>query len=148
MKRLHVNLMVRDLEQSVEFYTHLFAAHPTVQREDYAKWLLDDPRVNFSIIGSSDAPGLNHLGIQTDSAEELAQVHARMRNAKGPVSEIADATCCYAQGKKGWAMDPQGISWEGFFTEQDGLSHFGNTAPVALEPVISEQATQKKGCCG
>ena len=74
------------------FYSHLFAAHPTVQRDDYAKWLLDDPRVNFSIIGPSETPGVNHLGIQVDSGEELAQVHERMLNTQGQVSEVADTS--------------------------------------------------------
>lgn len=148
MKRLHVNLLVRDMEQSVAFYSHLFAASPTVRRADYAKWLLEDPRVNFSIIGPSDAPGLNHLGIQTESEAELAEVHARMQATQGPVSEVAEATCCYAQGKKGWAADPQGIAWEGFFTEKDGLTHFGNTAPVEMTPAKEKETQAQKSCCG
>lgn len=148
MKRMHVSLSVKNVEQSIQFYTHLFASHPTVRCGDYAKWLLDDPRVNFSIIGPSDAPGLNHLGIQTESEEELSQLHARMQNTKGPVSEVADATCCYAQGKKGWASDPQGVAWEGFFTEHDGLTHFGNVPPVEMTPAIKEQSGPQKACCG
>lgn len=148
MKRLHVNLTVKDLEQSIQFYSHLFAARPTVQREDYAKWLLDDPRVNFAIIGPSDTPGLNHLGIQTESDEELAEVHTRMQSTQGPVSDVAETTCCYAQGKKGWATDPQGIAWEGFFTEKDGLTHFGNVTPVEMHEPMKNQSNPQKGCCG
>ncbi len=146
MKRLHVSLSVKDIDQSIQFYTHLFAAHPTVHRGDYAKWLLDDPRVNFSIIGPSETPGLNHLGIQADSEEELEQVHTHMQNTQGPVSEVAETTCCYAQSKKGWATDPQGISWEGFFTREDGLTHFGNTAPVEMSVGV-EQVSRQKSCC-
>lgn len=151
MTRLHVSLSVKDVEASVQFYTHLFSSHPTVQRNDYAKWLLDDPRVNFSIIGPSETPGLNHLGIQVDTAEELELVHTRMLNTQGPVSELAETTCCYARGKKGWATDPQGISWEGFFTEQDGLQYFGNTAqidfPAATADRTMDQTSGKKACC-
>ncbi|MSP43660.1 MAG: glyoxalase/bleomycin resistance/dioxygenase family protein [Alphaproteobacteria bacterium] len=148
MKRLHVSLSVRDIEASIKFYTQLFASHPTVQREDYAKWLLDDPRVNFSIVGPTDAPGLSHLGIQVESSEELQEVHARMQATQGPVSDIADATCCYARGQKGWATDPQGVAWEGFFTHEDGLQHFGSASPVEMTPAVKEQAGQQKGCCG
>lgn len=127
MKRLHVSLSVKDIEQSIRFYTHLFAAHPTVQRDDYAKWQLEDPRVNFSILAAADMPGLNHLGIQTESEAELHELHNRMR---GDLSEIKQTTCCYAQSEKGWAHDPQGIAWEGFFTDRDGLDSFGETKPV------------------
>ncbi len=148
MKRLHVNLLVKDVEQSIAFYSHLFAAHPTVQRGDYAKWMLDDPRVNFSIIGPSDAPGLGHLGIQAESEAELAELHENMQRTQGPASEVADATCCYARGKKGWATDPQGIAWEGFFTEQDGLQHFGNVTPVETALAVKAQPEPQKGCCG
>lgn len=147
MKRLHVSLSVKDVEQSIAFYSHLFAAQPTVQREDYAKWLLDDPRVNFSIIGPSDAPGLSHLGIQAESDDELAVLHARMQNTQGPVSDVAETTCCYARGKKGWATDPQGIAWEGFFTEQDGLKTFGVTTQIAEAPPEAVRKAESGPCC-
>ena len=151
MKRLHVSLSVRDIEESIKFYAHLFAARPTVQRDDYAKWLLDDPCVNFSIVGPSGAPGLSHLGIQVESDEELEQVHTRMRNTQGPVTDVAEATCCYARGQKGWAIDPQGVAWEGFFTHEDGLSHFGNAAALDLAPAGTDKHAGKpksgSACC-
>ncbi|MEQ1889125.1 MAG: ArsI/CadI family heavy metal resistance metalloenzyme [Alphaproteobacteria bacterium] len=151
MKRLHVSLSVKDIDESIKFYTHLFASHPTVQRDDYAKWLLDDPRVNFSIVGPADAPGLSHLGIQVESQAELEQVHTRMRNTQGPVTDVAETTCCYARGKKGWAIDPQGVAWEGFFTHEDGLQQFGNATALEMPPVVADkpvgQAKSGSACC-
>ncbi len=133
MKRIHVNLTVADLEASVRVYSELFAAPPTVQRDDYAKWLIDDPCVNFAITTHGEL-GLSHLGIQTESLQELLELQSRMQLH---IPEVTGATCCYAKGQKGWAHDPQGIAWEGFFTEQDGLENFGDgrmpTAPAAIQ---------------
>ena len=142
MKRLHVSLSVKDIAQSVRFYTQLFAAHPTVQRDDYAKWLLEDPRVNFSILEVADAPGLNHLGIQTESEAELRELQTRMQEQ---LSEIKQTSCCYAQGKKGWAHDPQGIAWEGFFTDRDGLDSFGETKSIPETAAVHKP--MQTPCC-
>lgn len=147
MKRLHVSLTVNNIDASVQFYSHLFAAHPTVQRNDYAKWLLDDPRVNFSIIGSGGAPGLNHLGIQADTDTELNDIHLQMQKTQGAVSEVAESTCCYARGKKGWATDPQGIAWEAFLTSQDGLETFGETTKIPLPQTAVQESPAAGGCC-
>jgi len=169
MKRFHVNLTVADSDASVQFYTHLFAAHPTVQRPDYAKWMLDDPRVNFAITTlCGETPGLSHLGIQAESSDELQEVQARMQETQAMASDVAETACCYARGEKGWAVDPQGIAWEGFFTSQDGLETFGDgampmnvpvqaggaracNAPMQLSPAATDKTLAKpasaKGCC-
>lgn len=152
MKRFHVNLTVADIDVSVRFYSHLFAAEPTVRRDDYAKWMLEDPRVNFAITTlCGTKPGLSHLGIQAESADELQEVQARMQETEGLVSEVKETTCCYAQGEKGWAKDPQGIAWEGFFTSQDGLQHFGEAMPAGLidakETAAPVQTSGQTSCC-
>jgi len=116
MKRLHVHVAVGDLSQSVSFYSALFAAKPTVLKADYAKWMLDDPRVNFAISARGREPGLDHLGIQTESQEELHEVYARLRKAGGNIIEQGDTTCCYAKSEKSWTDDPAGIAWETFHT--------------------------------
>jgi catechol 2,3-dioxygenase-like lactoylglutathione lyase family enzyme len=115
MKRLHVHISVADIAQSVKFYSALFAAEPAVAKRDYAKWMLEDPRVNFAI-STHGAPGLDHLGIQAESADELRDMYRRLKNAGRPVLEQGETTCCYAQSEKSWVADPQGISWESFLT--------------------------------
>ncbi len=116
MKRLHVHVTVEDLALSIGFYTTLFAAEPTVRKDDYAKWMLDDPRVNFAISDRRDKAGINHLGIQVDDDEELAELSERLRGAGRAVVEQKDARCCYAKGNKAWVTDPQGVAWESFAT--------------------------------
>ena len=117
MKRFHVNVTVDDLAQSVRFYSTLFAVEPTVLKPDYAKWMLEDPRVNFSIsTGCGNAPGISHLGIQAEDEGELAEVFDRLARAERPILEEKATTCCYAQSDKQWVTDPQGVVWETFFT--------------------------------
>ncbi len=117
MKRLHVHVAVEDLAGSIRFYAALFAAEPSVTRPDYAKWLLDDPRVNFAISARGAArTGVEHLGIQVEDAAELAEVYARLSRADRPVREEPAATCCYARSDKQWITDPQGVAWETFLT--------------------------------
>jgi hypothetical protein len=116
MKRFHVHVSVDDLVQSVRFYSTLFSAEPTVLKDDYAKWMLEDPRVNFAISTGSGAAGISHLGIQAEDAGELAEVYKRLSRAQRPVVEEKDATCCYARSDKQWIADPQGVPWESFFT--------------------------------
>ena len=147
MKRIHVNLTVTDLEASVRFYSDLFAAHPNVQRDDYAKWLIDDPRVNFAI-STHGEPGLSHLGIQAETPGELIDLQSRMQHH---MPDLAETTCCYAKGQKGWAHDPQGIAWEGFLTEKDGLETFGEgrmpQAPVTAEQPLVQACGANSSCC-
>ena len=117
MKRLHVHVAVEDLAGSIGFYTTLFAAGPSVTRPDYAKWMLDDPRVNFAISARGAArTGIEHLGIQVEDEAELAEVYGRLSRAGRPVREEQAATCCYARSDKQWITDPQGVAWETFLT--------------------------------
>ena len=116
MKRLHVHVSVRDLPQSVRFYSELFGAEPAVHKTDYAKWMLDDPRVNFAISQRDGKPGVQHLGIQVEDRAELAEVYEHLRRAEGPVIEEGETTCCYAHSEKSWIDDPQGVKWETFLT--------------------------------
>jgi catechol-2,3-dioxygenase len=116
VKRLHVHVSVADIPQSVSFYSTLFAAPPTVIKPDYAKWMLDDPRVNFAISTRSAQKGLDHFGIQVETQAELRQVYDRLQQADRPVLEQGATTCCYARSEKAWIADPQGLAWETFLT--------------------------------
>lgn len=116
MKRFHVNVRVKEVAESVAFYTALFGAAPTVQKEDYAKWMLEDPRINFAISMHPENAGIEHLGIQAESEQELAEVYSRMKAAKGVIREEGKCTCCYAKSEKSWITDPQGVDWETFYT--------------------------------
>ncbi|PRY13673.1 glyoxalase/bleomycin resistance protein/dioxygenase superfamily protein [Pontibacter ummariensis] len=116
MKRFHVNVRVKNLQESVAFYTALFATAPTVLKEDYAKWMLEDPRINFAISLHPENAGIEHLGIQAESEEELAEVYERLQQAKGTIVEEGKCTCCYAKSEKSWITDPQGVDWEAFYT--------------------------------
>src|SRR5215510_3697811 len=128
MKRLHVHVAVDDLAKSIRFYSTLFAAAPSVLKDDYAKWMLEDPRVNFAISARGARPGLNHLGIQVENEGELAEVYARMNKAGAPVLEEGKTTCCYAKSEKSWIDDPAGISWETFLTTGEATD-YGNARP-------------------
>ena len=115
MKRFHVHLSVPDLAASIRFYSGMFGFAPTVEKDDYAKWMLDEPRVNFAISKRGARTGLNHLGLQADSADELAEIRGRFDAAeRGAVVDETGAHCCYAVSDKHWVRDPQGIAWEAF----------------------------------
>jgi catechol 2,3-dioxygenase-like lactoylglutathione lyase family enzyme len=116
MKRLHVHVAVHDLEKSIRFYSALFAAGPSVKKADYAKWMLEDPRVNFAISARGAKPGLDHLGIQADGDAELEEIGSRLAQADVSVMPQKGAACCYAKSDKYWTVDPQGIAWESFHT--------------------------------
>ncbi len=135
MKRFHVHAHVADLPASIAFYSKLFAAPPTRIEADYAKWMLDDPRINFAISTRGDAPGVDHLGIQADDATELAELKARAEAADRSLLDEGATSCCYARSEKHWVTDPQGIAWEHFHTLGD-------------IPVFSErQAAPAAACC-
>ncbi|KAA5546737.1 ArsI/CadI family heavy metal resistance metalloenzyme [Adhaeribacter rhizoryzae] len=140
MKRLHVHVRVKNLDESVAFYNALFAASPTVLKPDYAKWLLEDPRVNFAISLRSDKIGLEHLGIQAESSEELNEVYNRLEQAKGAIREEGQTTCCYAQSEKSWITDPQGIDWEAFYT-------FGSSTTYTEAKAPANSACCEPTCC-
>ena len=114
MKRFHVHVAVSDLEQSTRFYSAMFGMQPTVQKNDYAKWMLDDPRINFAISERTSELGVNHLGFQADSDGELEEIHARLKNADTSITAEKGANCCYAKSDKYWVQDPAGIAWESF----------------------------------
>jgi catechol 2,3-dioxygenase-like lactoylglutathione lyase family enzyme len=145
MKRLHVHVSVADLDQSIRFYSTLFAAEPTVTKHDYAKWMLEDPRVNFAIsTHNGRSPGIDHLGIQVEDGSELQEVYGRLKEAEGPVLEEGKTTCCYAQSEKSWIADPSGVSWEAFHTTGESTVYGTSGARVeALAP-----APKGGACCG
>ncbi len=116
MKRLHVNISVSDLDSAIGFYNSLFGAEPSVAKPDYAKWMLEDPRVNFAITTRGERKGLDHLGIQVENDDELGEVYDRLKFAAAPVIEEGATTCCYANSEKNWTFDPEGIAWETFLT--------------------------------
>ncbi|MGQ0546747.1 MAG: ArsI/CadI family heavy metal resistance metalloenzyme [Betaproteobacteria bacterium] len=139
MKRLHVHVAVHDLEQSIRFYSSLFAAPPAVKEDDYAKWMLDDPRVNFAISTRGKKAGLDHLGIQAENGAELEEVGSRLAQADVSVLPHKDAACCYAKSDKYWTIDPQGIAWESFHTLDSIPMYGGDTGSV--------QKIEKSACC-
>lgn len=132
MKRLHVHVSVHDIPQSVRFYSALFAAEPTVLKHDYAKWMLEDPRVNFAISKRGAEPGIRHLGIQVEDSQELTEVYARLQRADAPVREDGQTTCCYARSEKSWIADPQGIQWETFLTTGESTVYGGGESTSAV----------------
>jgi catechol 2,3-dioxygenase-like lactoylglutathione lyase family enzyme len=136
MKRFHVHVAVEDIDRSIEFYTTLFATAPAVRKPDYAKWMLDDPRVNFAISRRGAAAGIDHLGIQVEDAAELAEMADRLTRAEAPVLEEKATTCCYAQSDKQWIADPQGVAWETFFTHGEAAiyGNAGATEQLATMP--------------
>ena len=148
MNRLHVHLNVKDLARSVRFYSALFGAEPTRIEPDYAKWMLEDPRVNFAISARSAEAGLSHLGIQVEDDTELAHATTRAKAAAGQVLVEEGASCCYARSDKSWAEDPQGIRWETFLTNGD-LTVFGIGAEeTRLEGARADDKPTEAACCG
>jgi hypothetical protein len=158
MKRLHVHVHVDDLSQSIRFYSTLFAAEPTVRKDDYAKWMLDDPRVNFAIsTHCGSTAGISHLGIQAEDETELAEVYDRLVRAERPTVEEKSATCCYARSDKQWIADPQGVPWETFYTYGEAeiygegslarLTEAEERAACGCEPVATAEACCAPSCC-
>ena len=154
---MHIHVAVEDIPNAVGFYSALFAAQPTIVKSDYAKWMLADPRVNFAISTRGRQPGLDHLGIQVDSGDELREVYGRLSKAGTNVFEEGQTACCYAKSEKAWIDDPAGIAWEAFFTTGE-ITHYGDgtgerRARVAHEKVCCEQpdapqhSTQSATCC-
>ena len=155
MKRLHVHVSVEDIAHSVGFYSALFAARPSVVKPDYAKWMLEDPRVNFAISTRGREPGLDHLGIQVENTDELHEVYARLREAGGNVIEQGATACCYAKSEKAWTGDPAGIAWETFHTTGESTTYGDGTgeneARVAHEKASAcgapQAAPKPSACC-
>jgi len=141
MKRLHVSVAVSDLDASVQFYATLFGAEPTVLKSDYAKWMLEDPRVNFSISSRGDHKGVDHLGIQVEDDAELAAVAGRLARAGKSVHEQKATTCCYARSNKAWVHDPEGVAWETFHTFGESTVYGEDRDDDAIA------ASEKSACC-
>lgn len=133
MNRFHVHLNVADLGASIRFYSELFAAQPAVLKPDYAKWMLEDPRVNFAISTTGRTPGIDHLGFQVESGEALAAIGQRLDAAGGTVVPEAATICCYAQSDKLWTEDPQGTRWETFHTMGEATTYYAGDAPCATD---------------
>ena len=145
MKRLHVHVAVENLAQSIDFYSALFAAGPSVVKPDYAKWMLDDPRINFAISTRGRQPGLDHLGIQAESKDELGEIYARLRHAGDDVVEQGETRCCYAQSEKSWIEDPAGISWEAFFTTGESTDYGDGSGERTVR--VAHARPQSGACC-
>lgn len=139
MKRFHVHVAVEDLQQSVRFYATLFGAAPTVLESDYAKWMLENPRVNFAISARGGAAGVQHLGIEAEDSAELAEVYDRLKRAERPVLDEGSTTCCYARSEKQWIADPQGVAWETFLTH-------GRSTVYGSDGAVAKLAAS--ACCG
>ena len=160
MKRLHVHVSVKDLATSVRFYQTLFGAEPAVLKSDYAKWMLDDPRVNFAISTRAQPVGVNHLGFQVDTDEELRGMRKQLESADARVVEESEQACCYARSDKYWITDPTGIAWETFHTlasipvygEDTAVFNHG-TSIVPVEPATARCCWPKQksdpaaSCC-
>src|SRR3984957_18373429 len=141
MKRLHVHVSVDDLGQSIGFYSTLFAVQPSVVKPDYAKWMLDDPRVNFAISQRGAAAGVDHVGVQVETAAELDELAGRLKQAGAQTFDETATTCCYAQSDKSWVRDPAGVRWETFFT-------FGEATSYGEGPTTGTAAPAPAACCG
>ena len=145
MKRLHLHVSVPDLDQSIRFYATLFGAQPSVVKDDYAKWMLDDPRVNFAISKQPNRTvGVDHVGIQVDSTAELAELAGRLKAAGAQTFDEEATTCCYAKSDKSWVGDPAGLRWETFYTFGEATTYGTSDALAALEATAKPQAA----CCG
>jgi hypothetical protein len=144
MKRFHVHVAVKDLPDSVRFYSAMFGSAPTVIKPDYAKWMLEDPRVNFAISNRNSAVGVNHLGMQAETDTELEDIHAKLAQADHAIVAEKGVHCCYANSDKYWVTDPQGIAWESFRSLGDVPLYGGDDRVPAAASCGSEQAG---GCC-
>ena len=145
MKRFHVHLAVDDLAQNIRFYSALFGAEPSVLKDDYAKWMLDDPRVNFAVSQRGAKAGLDHLGFQVDSDEELDRLNDQLQAADLPSTEETGAACCYARSNKYWSVDPQGVAWEAFHSLSE-IPTF-NDAEETEVTCCAPKASAEQGCC-
>ncbi len=140
MKRFHVHVAVDNLQKNIQFYSAMFGAQPSVVKDDYAKWMLDDPRVNFAISSRGETPGLNHLGVQAENNEELQQIRAQLEHADSSgVTEVTGTACCYAKSDKYWVTDPQGIAWESFHTLRE--------TPLFRSESAQAPETAASACC-
>ena len=156
MKRFHVHITVDDLAANIRFYSTAFGISPTVEKPDYAKWMVDDPRINFAISTHGAKQGINHLGMQVETEGELAALRAQVEKAEVAALDQPNAACCYARSDKYWTTDPQGIAWETFRT-LESIPVFGETSGTAAETTagaccaatapITNQPAKSGACC-
>lgn len=149
MKTIHIGLSVTDIAASTAFYSRLFGVAPTVARPDYAKWRLEEPRVNFSISRRDEAPGAFHLGIQVEAPEELSEIAGRLKDADEEILAEGRTTCCYHVSDKAWVRDPQGVRWETFRTEAESAV-YGEDLPGLADPKVASGTTSSRrdsACC-
>lgn len=148
MKRFHLHVGVTDLDASIAFYTRLFGAAPSVVKPDYAKWMLEDPRINFAIsMREGAAKGIEHVGLQVEDADELAEVQARLSAAGRPVLDEGATTCCYAKSEKSWIADPDGVVWEAFLTTGGSTTYGGSPDLEQLANAKANAAAAAGACC-
>lgn len=153
MKRLHVHVSVENIEESVKFYSTMFGAEPVKQKPDYAKWLLDDPQLNFAISARGRKPGFDHFGIQVDEETELSEVRQRIEKAELKTFDEGETTCCYAKSDKTWVMDPAGLPWEAYRFMGDAeifqeSKTEANKTSCCAPKSTNKEAPKKTGCCG
>ncbi|MCP3731505.1 glyoxalase/bleomycin resistance/dioxygenase family protein [Sphingomonas sp. MG17] len=141
---MHVS--VPDIEQAITFYSTLFDAAPDVVKDDYAKWMLDDPRVNLAISSRARATGIDHVGIQVDNPDELAELATRLKTAGSKTFDQAAATCCYAKSDKSWVTDTAGVRWETFFTHGEATA-YGEDEAIPDDRACCAPQPVAKACC-
>jgi catechol 2,3-dioxygenase-like lactoylglutathione lyase family enzyme len=148
MKRLHVHIGVKDLDATIAFYSGLFGQAPSVTKDDYAKWMLEDPRVNFAVSTQDEyGMGVRHLGVQVETSEELAEVYGRLESAGGPTLDEGKTACCYAQSEKSWIADPDGVLWEAFHTTGESTVYGSGPVLADLAAKVAEKAPKASACC-
>jgi len=146
MKRFHVHVAVDDLASSIRFYSTVFGAPPTLVKDDYAKWMVEDPRLNFAISARGMKAGVDHLGIQVDSDEALAALRKQVGDAEIVANDQGDAACCYAKSNKYWTTDPQGVAWETFHTLEE-IPVFGADSKTAGDRIAEDTGMESTACC-
>lgn len=155
MKRLHLHIAVDNLQQSIGFYSTLFGAKPVKQKPDYAKWMLEDPKVNFAISARGVKPGLDHMGIQVETSDELATLRDQLKRADLGIFNEGEVSCCYAESDKSWVQDPSGIAWEVYHTMADAeIFNKGEQTegvaccvPKVEKPKVDKGTCAPKGSC-
>lgn len=147
MKRLHLHVSVAEITPAIAFYTTLFDAPPIVVKDDYAKWMLEDPQVNLAISSHARTPGVDHVGIQVESAQELEELSARLKAAGETTIDQQATTCCYAKSDKSWVTDPAGVRWESFFTHGDATAYGEDVRPVVASAAAGVSPGPSAACC-
>jgi len=146
MKRMHINVGVENIEQSIKFYNALFGTEPAKAKADYAKWMLEDPRINFAISSRTTTRGVDHLGLQVEEDGELEELRERLRNADVSLFDEGEAVCCYARSEKSWVKDPSGVAWEAYKT-MDDVQHFSEVESTEKDSCCTPESRPKSNCC-